>query len=79
VSTGEAAVTVRAMVTERVVPDLIAIPLGLGKRGGGRWVSRVGANPLRLVGREREAVSRLPRLEASVQISVLANGERRRS
>ncbi|HEY0593714.1 MAG TPA: molybdopterin-dependent oxidoreductase [Thermoanaerobaculia bacterium] len=79
VSTGEAAVAVRAMVTERVVPDLIAIPLGLGKRGGGRWAARVGENPLRLVGREREAVSRLPRLEASVQISVVAIPERRRS
>ncbi len=80
VSTGEAAITVRAVVTDRVVPGVIAIALGFGKRGGGgRWAAGIGENPMRLLGREREAISSLPRFDASVQISVVAPGRERRA
>ena len=48
------AVTVRARVTSRVVPGVAAIPVGLGKKGGGRWANRTGANPLRLLSAARD-------------------------
>lgn len=48
VSSQQASIVVTARVTQRVVPGVIAIPLGLGKEGGGRWAAGVGANPLRL-------------------------------
>lgn len=53
-------ITVRARVTERVVAGTIAIPIGLGKTGGGRWAAGIGENPLKLLGSEREALSSLP-------------------
>jgi anaerobic selenocysteine-containing dehydrogenase len=41
--------TLRARVTERVVPGLAALPVGLGRRGGGRWTAGRGANAFELV------------------------------
>jgi anaerobic selenocysteine-containing dehydrogenase len=38
-----------ARVTERVVPGAAAVPIGLGRRSGGRWSRGKGVNPLRLV------------------------------
>lgn len=59
VSSPHASIAVRARVTERVVPGVIAVPVGLGREGGGRWAAGIGANPLRLIGGTREAVSSL--------------------
>jgi hypothetical protein len=50
----------RARVTVRVVPDAVAVPVGLGKRGGGRWASGIGANPLRLLAPARDPPCGLP-------------------
>lgn len=50
----------RARVTARVVPDAVAVPVGLGKRGGGRWASKIGANPLRLLAPTRDPLCGLP-------------------
>lgn len=66
VQSAEGAVTVRARVTGRVVPGVGAIPVGLGKLGGGRWARGVGANPLRLLAPARDPLSGLPDLSATV-------------
>jgi hypothetical protein len=42
------------------VPDAVAVPVGLGKRGGGRWASKIGANPLRLLAPTRDPLCGLP-------------------
>ncbi len=60
VASAHQAVVIRARVTERVVPGAIAIPVGLGKIGGGRWADGVGVNPLRLLDGARERFSSLP-------------------
>ncbi len=60
VSSPHEAIMVRARVGLRVVPGAVAIPIGLGRRAGGRWAAGVGANPLRLLSGERELFSGLP-------------------
>jgi anaerobic selenocysteine-containing dehydrogenase len=60
VSSRHGSLSVRARVGVRVVPGVVAIPVGQGKRSGGRWAASVGANPLRLVSGERELFSGLP-------------------
>lgn len=55
-----ASLVARARVTARVVPDAVAVPVGLGKRGGGRWASKSGANPLRLLAPTRDPLCGLP-------------------
>ena len=60
VASAREAIVVRARVTERIVQGAIAIPVGLGRRAGGRWAAGIGANPLRLLDRAREPVSSLP-------------------
>ncbi len=66
-------IEVPARVTPRVVEGAVAIPVGLGKTGGGRWASGVGANPLRLMSAEREPLSGLPDLGTTrVWLSIVA-------
>ncbi len=60
VSSSHGAIQARARVGPRVVPGVVGIPVGLGKRGGGRWAAGVGANPLSLISGERELFSGLP-------------------
>jgi len=64
------AIVARARVTPRVVPGVAAVPVGLGKAGGGRWASGVGANPLRLLLPTRDPLSGLPDFEGTtVEVS----------
>lgn len=65
VASAHEAIVVRARVTERVVAGAVAIPVGLGKRGGGRWAEGVGENPLRLLDGVREPISSLPDFAAA--------------
>ncbi len=65
VQSGRASLPVRARITPRVVPGAVAMPVGLGKRGGGRWARGAGANPLRLLSPARDALSGLPDFEAT--------------
>lgn len=65
ISSPQASIAVTARVTERVVPGVIAVPVGLGKESGGRWASGVGVNPLRLIGGTREAVSSLLNIDGT--------------
>jgi anaerobic selenocysteine-containing dehydrogenase len=68
----------RARLTPRVVAGTAAVPVGLGKRGGGRWAAGVGANPLRLVSSARDPIAGLPDLDATaVEIVPAAAGETR--
>ena len=60
ISSSHASILVRARVGPRVFPGAVAVPVGLGKRGGGRWAAGVGANPLVLLSGERELFSGLP-------------------
>lgn len=60
VASAHQAIVVRARITERIVPGAIAIPVGLGREGGGRWAKDIGANPLRLLDGAREPFSSLP-------------------
>ena len=50
----------RVLRTDRVVPGVAAMPVGLGKRAGGRWAAGRGVNPLRLASPDREELSGLP-------------------
>lgn len=54
VASDRAAISVRARVSPRVVTGVVAIPVGLGKHGGGRWARGLGANPLRLLSQARD-------------------------
>jgi len=60
VASAQESIVVRARVTERVVAGAVAIPVGLGKIGGGRWAAHAGANPLQLLEGVREPYSSLP-------------------
>jgi anaerobic selenocysteine-containing dehydrogenase len=60
VSSPKGSIPVRARLTPRIVPGAIAIPVGLGKTGGGRWAAGVGSNPLHLLSDERELYSGMP-------------------
>ncbi|MHC4413780.1 MAG: molybdopterin-containing oxidoreductase family protein [Planctomycetota bacterium] len=39
----------KAKLFEGIMPDVVAMPWGLGHEGGGRWSNGVGENPARLV------------------------------
>ncbi len=70
IQSSRAAIVARARVTSRVVPGAVAIPVGLGKRGGGRWAAGRGANPLRLLDGARDPISGLPDFTGTrVQVS----------
>jgi molybdopterin-containing oxidoreductase family iron-sulfur binding subunit len=60
VESQRASLVARARVTPRIVPEAVAVPVGLGKLGGGRWASGVGANPLRLLAPARDPLCGLP-------------------
>ena len=79
VRSSRGAITARARVTPRVVPGVAAIPVGLGKKGGGRWANRSGANPLRLLSPARDALSGLPDYDATVVDISAANGPERKA
>ena len=57
VVSGEGTIGARARVTSRVVAGAAAMPVGLGRKGGGRWAAGIGSNPLRLVTRARDPLS----------------------
>jgi hypothetical protein len=62
----------------RVLPGVVAIPVGQGKRAGGRWAAGIGANPLRLVSGERELFSGLLDAGATKVRVTKAGGEQSR-
>ncbi|MFI5182505.1 MAG: molybdopterin-dependent oxidoreductase [Thermoanaerobaculia bacterium] len=72
VASPQGAIVARARLSPRVVPGVVAIPIGLGKRAGGRWASGIGANPMQLLSPARDPLCGLPDLDATrVQVSVL--------
>lgn len=72
-TSAQGTIEARARITLRVVPDVAAVPIGLGKRGGGRWASGVGSNPLRLLSPERDLLCGLPDFGATtVEVSRIA-------
>ena len=63
----------RARVTPRVAPGVVAVPVGLGKRSGGRWARGVGANPLHLLSPDQNPLGGLsPTGATRVEVSLLA-------
>lgn len=76
----QGAIEAVARVTSRVVAECVAVPLGLGKRQGGRWARGRGANPLRLLSSDRDPGSGLPNFDGiRVQVSVVARYREQRS
>lgn len=71
VASSHGEIRARAQVTDRVVPGVAALPVGLGRRAGGRWSAGRGANPLQLLSPVRETRSGLPDLGAT-RVRVLA-------
>jgi len=71
VASSQGSIRARALVTDRVVPGVAAMPVGLGKRAGGRWARDIGVNPLRLLGLQRERLSGLPD-PGAVRVQILA-------
>jgi anaerobic selenocysteine-containing dehydrogenase len=72
VTSPQGVIVARARVSPRVVPGVVAIPVGLGKRAGGRWARGIGANPLHLLSPARDPLCGLPDLDATrVQVSLL--------
>lgn len=65
VHSGDASILVRVVVTRRVVPEAVAIPMGLGKQGGGRWAKGLGANPLLLLTGAKDPLSGLPDFQST--------------
>ncbi|HSF15501.1 MAG TPA: molybdopterin-dependent oxidoreductase [Vicinamibacteria bacterium] len=49
VSSAVGRIEARLRLTPRIVPGVAAVPVGLGKRSGGRWARGLGANPLHLI------------------------------
>ena len=76
VASPQGAIVVRARVTPRVVPGVVAIPLGLGKRAAGRWASGIGANPLQLLSPARDPLCGLPDFDAT-KVNVSASSAHR--
>ena len=74
VSSAGGSIVVRVVVTWRVVPGAVAIPAGLGKKGGGRWAKDMGANPFRLLGAARDPLSGLPDFQGTRVRLELAQG-----
>jgi anaerobic selenocysteine-containing dehydrogenase len=73
VESSQDSILVTARVTSRVIPGLAAIPVGLGRRGGGRWARGNGANPLRLLTPAGDPASGLPDIAATrVRITAVA-------
>jgi molybdopterin-containing oxidoreductase family iron-sulfur binding subunit len=63
----------RARVTPRIAPGVAAVPVGLGKRSGGRWARGVGANPLHLLSPDHNPLGGLsPAGATRVEVRVLA-------
>lgn len=79
ISSPNGSIVARVVVTGRVVPGAVAIPAGLGKRGGGRWARDLGANPFQLLSGARDPLSGLPDFQGTrVQIMVAQRPGRRR-
>ncbi len=73
-------IEVLARVSTRVVPGVAAVPVGLGKKGGGRWAAGRGANPFRLLAPTRETISGLADHGATtVRLSLVSRGRHRRT
>jgi anaerobic selenocysteine-containing dehydrogenase len=80
ITSDQGSITARARSTRRVVRGTVAMPLGLGKKGGGRWAAGRGSNPLRLLMPPREPFSGLPETVATrVRVEPLRRGEKLRS
>ena len=64
----------RAYLYPGVVRDTLAIQMGLGQEGGGRWTEGLGANPMKLLGSLDPATGSAN--HAGVRVSVRKTGER---
>jgi len=66
IETDRGVIVARTRVGPRVVRGVVAVPVGLGKRAGGRWASGLGANPLRLLSGDRDPLCGLPDFGATI-------------
>jgi molybdopterin-containing oxidoreductase family iron-sulfur binding subunit len=54
VSSASGSITVQAVLLKGVHPDVVAVPMGQGHEGYGRYADGLGANPLRILGATQE-------------------------
>jgi molybdopterin-containing oxidoreductase family iron-sulfur binding subunit len=64
----------RAYVYPGVMRDTLAMQMGLGQEGGGRWTEGLGSNPMKLLGSLDQATGAAN--HAGVRVSVRKTGER---
>jgi molybdopterin-containing oxidoreductase family iron-sulfur binding subunit len=64
----------RAYLYPGVMRDTLAIQMGLGQEGGGRWTEGLGANPMKLLGSLDPATGAAN--HAGVRVSIRKTGER---
>jgi molybdopterin-containing oxidoreductase family iron-sulfur binding subunit len=64
----------RAYIYPGVMRDTLAIQMGLGQEGGGRWTEGLGANPMKLLGSLDPATGAAN--HAGVRVSIRKTGER---
>ncbi len=62
-------VKVRAKLYPGIMPAVVAVPLGQGHTALGRYARGAGANPMRLLGSERDPMSGLSALVTRVRVS----------
>ncbi|RMH02871.1 MAG: hypothetical protein D6702_07560 [Planctomycetota bacterium] len=76
VRSGQGSVLARARLTERVVPGLVALPVGQGVPHGNHWTPAADGNPCALLAPAREALTGLP--DAAATRAGMVGRERRR-
>ncbi|HEX6367310.1 MAG TPA: molybdopterin dinucleotide binding domain-containing protein [Longimicrobium sp.] len=74
ISSPHGSVKTRAYLYPGVMRDTLAIQMGLGQEGGGRWTEGLGANPMKLLGSLDPATGAAN--HAGVRVSVVKTGER---
>jgi anaerobic selenocysteine-containing dehydrogenase/Fe-S-cluster-containing dehydrogenase component len=72
------AVKARAYVYPGVMRDTIAIQMGLGQQGNGRWTEGLGANPMKLLGSLDPATGAANHAGVRVQVRKTGDGNVRR-
>ena len=60
VESPQGAIRVPAVIFPAIRPDLVAVPMGQGHQGMGRYASNIGANPLALLAPIMDEENRLP-------------------
>lgn len=76
VSSASGSVTVQAVLLKGVHPDVVAVPMGQGHEGYGRYADGLGVNPLKILGATLEKkTGELAMYETAVKVSKTGDSE----